>query len=57
MGCRPSTPESVVVTPPDPPEIEEPKDELPQKIRSYRPSIDSLQPPHPQDDLSSEGMR
>ncbi|KIH46317.1 hypothetical protein ANCDUO_23632 [Ancylostoma duodenale] len=56
MGCRPSTPEVVTVTPPDPPPSEAPSDPPPPKPRSYRPSIASLQIPNYQDDLSSECM-
>ncbi|VDO63970.1 unnamed protein product [Haemonchus placei] len=56
MGCRPSTPEVVTVTPPDPPPSDVPSDPPPMKPRSYRPSIASLQIPN-QDDMSSEGMR
>uniref|UniRef100_A0A7I5EB20 CHK domain-containing protein n=1 Tax=Haemonchus contortus TaxID=6289 RepID=A0A7I5EB20_HAECO len=55
MGCRPSTPEVVTVTPPDPPPSDVPSDPPPMKPRSYRPSIASLQIPN-QDDMSSEGM-
>ncbi|VDP23481.1 unnamed protein product [Heligmosomoides polygyrus] len=55
MGCRPSTPEVVTVTPPDPPPSEVPSDPPPSKPRSYRPSIASLQLPN-QDDMSSECM-
>ncbi|KAK6751509.1 hypothetical protein RB195_003105 [Necator americanus] len=57
MGCRPSTPEVITVTPPDPPPSEVPSDPPLSKPRSYRPSIASLQIPNFQDDLSSECMR
>ncbi|KAK6751506.1 hypothetical protein RB195_003105 [Necator americanus] len=56
MGCRPSTPEVITVTPPDPPPSEVPSDPPLSKPRSYRPSIASLQIPNFQDDLSSECM-
>ncbi|KAK5972132.1 CHK domain-containing protein [Trichostrongylus colubriformis] len=55
MGCRPSTPEVITVTPPDPPPSDVPSDPPPPKPRSYRPSIASLQIPN-QDDVSSEGI-
>ncbi|VDM62096.1 unnamed protein product [Angiostrongylus costaricensis] len=53
MGCRPSTPEVITVTPPDPPPSDIPNDPPPPKARTYRPSIASLQIPQ-QDDLISE---
>ncbi|KAJ1346712.1 hypothetical protein KIN20_001601 [Parelaphostrongylus tenuis] len=53
MGCRPSTPEVIMVTPPDPPPSDIPVDPPPSKLRSYRPSIASLQIPQ-QDDIISE---
>ncbi|KJH45145.1 hypothetical protein DICVIV_08811 [Dictyocaulus viviparus] len=56
MGCRPSSPEVITVTPPDPPSSEIPNDPPPPKSRSYRPSIASLQIPI-QDDLSTECLR
>ncbi|KAE9416501.1 hypothetical protein Angca_001124, partial [Angiostrongylus cantonensis] len=56
MGCRPSTPEVITVTPPDPPPTTIPIDPPPPKTRTYRPSIASLQIPQ-QDDLISEYTR
>ncbi|VDK68975.1 unnamed protein product [Cylicostephanus goldi] len=56
MGCRPSTPRSAAGLSPEP-STEEQEDDEKSKNQMYRPSIESLQPPDTQDDLSSEGMR